>query len=291
VSVVVMQWVWQNSGSQNGARLVLLAIADCCNKDDGTGAWPSNAELSSKTKLSERAVQNGVKALERSGELKVEWGCGRGGTNRYTVVMESVIPAESAPFRDTPQDVHPAESAPPPENEKSQASGTNPAESAPPGGRGTPADSAANPAESAHGTVKNRKSTTSTKKTRPRIKDIPRPDVDEICNYLADKIEKRGSMRPPINDEWRKDARLLLDERRPIQPTVERIKSVIDWCQDDSFWHQNVLSMPTLRRQYDRLRLGSLANYNRNKAGNRLQGQNTRDGSVDWDDPELLEFK
>jgi DNA-binding transcriptional ArsR family regulator len=58
------------------------------------------------------------------------------------------------------------------------------------------------------------------KKARPKVADIPRPDVDEICTYLADKIEANGSKRPEITKEWRRDARLLLDEKRPIQPTV-----------------------------------------------------------------------
>lgn len=162
MSVAVMQWVWQHSRSQNAGRLVLLAIADCCNSDDGTGAWPSNAELASKTRLSSRAVQVAVKALEKDGELKVDWGGGRGGVNRYMVVMSVLNPAGSAPFRETPQDLHPAGSAVPHPEEAPQPNGGTPAGSAPFGADGNPAESAPNPADSAHGTVKNRKTTTST---------------------------------------------------------------------------------------------------------------------------------
>jgi hypothetical protein len=86
---------------------VLLAIADACNRADGTGAWPSMPELMSKTNLSERAVQDGTKALVALGELKVELQAGPGGHNRYCVLMG--VTEESAP----PQILHPAESAPP----------------------------------------------------------------------------------------------------------------------------------------------------------------------------------
>lgn len=265
MSVAVMQWVWQHSGSQNAARLVLLAIADCCNSDDGTGAWPSNAELASKTRLSSRAVQVAVKTLENDGELKIEWGGGRGGVNRYMVVMSALNPADSAPFDETPQDLRPAGSAVPQTEEEAQASGPNPAGSAGLGENGNPADPARNPAGSAPGTVKNRQRT-SKRSTSRKVADVSRLDVDEICDYLAAKIEANGSKRPTVTDTWRRDARLLLDEKRPIQPTVDKIKALIDWCQNpECFWHKNILSMPKLRKQYDRLRLDALDEYNRKR--------------------------
>lgn len=250
-----MQWVWRYSRSQNAARLVLLAIADCCHNDDGTGAWPSNAELQDKTQLSERAVQTAIKGLERSGELKVEYGGGRRGVNRYTVLMGADYPAGSAPFGETPQDLHPAESAVGQTEEAPQVNGTNPAGSAGDEDSAPPADSARNPAGSAPGTVKNRKTkTSSSKRSRPRVADIERPDVEEICAYLADKIQANGSKRPTITQGWRDAGRRLIDlDGR----TVEQIRKAIDWSQNDEFWRGNILSMPTLREQYDRLRLAA----------------------------------
>ncbi|MYW03486.1 hypothetical protein [Streptomyces sp. SID3343] len=71
-----------------------------------------------------------------------------------------------------------------------------------------------------------------------------------MCQHLADRIEGNGSRRPRINQEWRDEARRLIDlDGR----SVERIIRAIDWCQADSFWKSNVMSMPTLRKQYDRL--------------------------------------
>lgn len=62
---------------------------------------------------------------------------------------------------------------------------------------------------------------------------------------------KNGSKQPTITKKWRDAARLLIDRDGK---TVEQIIKAIDWCQSDEFWRANILSMPTLRKQYDRLR-------------------------------------
>ena len=94
-----MTWVWNHSGSRHGARLVLLAIADCASGDGGN-AWPSNAELQRKSGLGERAVQSAIAELAKLGELEVRYNEGPGGCNRYRVIMDPrniCTPAESAP--------------------------------------------------------------------------------------------------------------------------------------------------------------------------------------------------
>ena len=81
-----------------------------------------------------------------------------------------------------------------------------------------------------------------------------REDVERLCIHLADRIEGNGSKRPTISQNWRDAARLMLDnDDRP----EDKIHAAIDWCQDDEFWMRNVMSMPTLRKQYDRLRLAA----------------------------------
>ncbi|PZG06084.1 hypothetical protein C1I95_32305 [Micromonospora craterilacus] len=82
--------------------------------------------------------------------------------------------------------------------------------------------------------------------------DEPRPDVERICEYLANWIVQNGSRKPTITKQWRDEARRLIDRDKR---TVEEIRDVIRWCQRDHFWRRNVLSMPTFRKQYDRLRL------------------------------------
>jgi Helix-turn-helix domain len=127
VAIGVMNWVWTHSQSRHGARLVLLAIADCASGDGGN-AWPSNKELQRKTNLTERAVRTAVAELIGMGELAVDFNAGPGGCNRYRVIMTP--PADPAPGKVCP----PAESAPrqslPPE-ESGQLSDCTPAKNAP----------------------------------------------------------------------------------------------------------------------------------------------------------------
>jgi len=75
-----------------------------------------------------------------------------------------------------------------------------------------------------------------------------------LCILLADLIEKNGSKRPTITEKWRDACRLLIDSDNRTPDDVDKI---IRWSQQDEFWRGNIESMPTLRRQYDRLRLAS----------------------------------
>jgi hypothetical protein len=84
----------------------------------------------------------------------------------------------------------------------------------------------------------------------------PRPDVEQVCTHLADRIEANGSKRPRVTDRWRNSARLLLDQDGR---TVDQVLRAIDWCQADAFWRANVMSMPKLRERYDQLRLKASA--------------------------------
>lgn len=71
------------------------------------------------------------------------------------------------------------------------------------------------------------------------------------CGHLADWMQRNGNKRPTVTKEWLASARRLreIDGR-----THEQIMACIDWCQRDEFWQGNIHSMPTLRRQYDKLR-------------------------------------
>jgi hypothetical protein len=78
-----------------------------------------------------------------------------------------------------------------------------------------------------------------------------RPDVERLCERLQALIVANGS-KATITAKWRTEARLLLDrDKRP----VDEVMRLIEWCQRDQFWKSNVLSMPTFRKQYDKLRL------------------------------------
>ena len=82
----------------------------------------------------------------------------------------------------------------------------------------------------------------------------PRADVHDICSTLADLIASNGSKRPTITEAWKTQARLLIDTDGR---TVDDIKSLMRWAQQDTFWKSTVLSMPKFREKYDTLRLQS----------------------------------
>ena len=94
-----MNWVWANSPTSGNERL--LALADACSRDDGTGCWPSAATIARKANISDRTVRRVIARLEAEGQVVVHRGGGRtGSTNSYTVVTgDRVIhsPGQNAP--------------------------------------------------------------------------------------------------------------------------------------------------------------------------------------------------
>lgn len=168
MAINVMTWVWTHSHSRNGARLVMLAIADSAD-DTGRNAWPSVRTLMTKANLSERAVQSAIKDLITLGELRVQWNKGPHGSNLYSIIMTT--PADSAP----PQHLHPADSAGEETSIEPDATAQDPpqilhpADSAPPQIlRQTPADSAPKPSL----TRPTKKTSSSSRRTRgTRIPD------------------------------------------------------------------------------------------------------------------------
>jgi DNA-binding IscR family transcriptional regulator len=88
MSIAVMNWVWASSPTSGNERLVLLALADACSRDNGSGCWPSAATIARKANISGRSVRRVIARLEADGHVKVHRGGGRAGsTNSYTVVM------------------------------------------------------------------------------------------------------------------------------------------------------------------------------------------------------------
>jgi Helix-turn-helix domain len=71
VSVYVSGWCWKHSEATGNDRLVLLAIADQAN-DDGEEAWPSQATIAERCRISTKTVQRSVQRLVEHGELSVE---------------------------------------------------------------------------------------------------------------------------------------------------------------------------------------------------------------------------
>ena len=74
-----------------------------------------------------------------------------------------------------------------------------------------------------------------------------------LSEYLFSKILLNNpKAKKPNYQVWAKqiDLMIRIDKRE-----IDDIQSVIDWCQDDSFWKINILSTVKLRQQFDRLYL------------------------------------
>jgi hypothetical protein len=92
-----------------------------------------------------------------------------------------------------------------------------------------------------------------------------RPELARLCSLLADLIVENGSKRPNVTKTWLDECRRLMDidGRSPQQ-----VENMIRWCQRDGFWRGNILSMPTLRRQYDKMRLAAMRDAERPTGAN-----------------------
>lgn len=74
-----------------------------------------------------------------------------------------------------------------------------------------------------------------------------------LAELLLEKILSRNpNFKKPDLQAWAKDIdrMIRLDNRTP-----EDIRRVIEWCQADTFWQNNILSPGKLRKQFDQLAL------------------------------------
>ena len=131
MSIRIMSQVWESGPDDKAEILVLLALADYCN--DAGECWPAVARSAKKARMSVRGVQTVTARLVESGWLEIDPGNGRKNCNNYRIK--------------TPQPLHPAAPAPPPENPA--AHDINPAP-----GAENPAPGADKPSR----TIKNRQS-------------------------------------------------------------------------------------------------------------------------------------
>jgi hypothetical protein len=75
----------------------------------------------------------------------------------------------------------------------------------------------------------------------------------ELSKLLFDLIKKRNpNHKQPDLKSWAKhiDLMIRIDKR-----TIDEIRGCINWCQQDPFWQNNILSTAKLRKQFDTLYL------------------------------------
>ncbi len=112
----------------------------------------------------------------------------------------------------------------------------------------------------------------------PAVAKPPREDVEALCTRLRDHIAGNTSKPVTVTNRWRDSARLLLD-RDGIE--FDEAVRVLDWCQQDSFWMPNILSMPKFRDKFAQLQIKSRQSSGRE---NTLDAWSTPKGydPADW---------
>lgn len=188
MSIKVTNWVWENSQSRNGARLVMLAIAD--RADENGFAWPSIEDIAARTFLSPRSVQKGIANLIEIGELAVGLGGGRHRRNRYQIIpkprqidgvtAQKPRTSDGVTLRETPNS---ATETPSFEHETPSFATRNPVQSSPESSLEPPREPSGNP------------SSTRASETLPATVD---DDFPIWCIELADALSAAG-----INVPWR----------------------------------------------------------------------------------------
>lgn len=79
------------------------------------------------------------------------------------------------------------------------------------------------------------------------------PEYLELAELLQKKILKNiptFKVTDTQTKQWSDVVRLMVEQDNY---TLEQIKFLIEWCQQDTFWFKNILSMGKLRKQFDRL--------------------------------------
>jgi hypothetical protein len=83
-----------------------------------------------------------------------------------------------------------------------------------------------------------------------------------------------GFKEPTITEDWRRQARLLLDkDERDLTQALR----LIDWATADEFWHPNIKSMGKFRVQYDTLLARARQDQQRRQAAARPAPRTTDD--------------
>ncbi|WP_191363460.1 hypothetical protein [Limosilactobacillus oris] len=86
----------------------------------------------------------------------------------------------------------------------------------------------------------------------------------KLALYLFAKIKQNNPEHKSLTDsqkqKWADSIRLMIERDKR---TPQQINNMIDWCQADDFWKQNILSTAKLRKQYDTMRPKAKAEWER----------------------------
>ncbi len=98
----------------------------------------------------------------------------------------------------------------------------------------------------------------STQSKGKKIKVYKNKEYVHLAEFLAEKIEENDPKHFHNKNKikkitsWANDIRLLIEQD---DRSIEEVKKVITWCQEDYFWKSNILSGAKLRKQFPALLL------------------------------------
>ena len=100
----------------------------------------------------------------------------------------------------------------------------------------------------------NKSSSSSSSSSSLKIKDYSPTSLEvRLSKFLFSFIKKRDpKAKKPNYQKWGSyiDKLIRIDKRTP-----EEIEAIIEWCQNDSFWQDNILSTEKLREKFTQLKL------------------------------------
>jgi hypothetical protein len=95
------------------------------------------------------------------------------------------------------------------------------------------------------------------------------PIVHELCQELAEVVERNGFSVGKLGPAWWKPCEQLLRIGPPNAKeglTPDQIRAAIAWANNDAFWWEHIRSMNNLREKYEQLRAAA-KNQHRTKRG------------------------
>jgi len=227
MSMSVMTAVFYAKGMTATEKVVSLAYADHAH-DDGTEARAGIDRIALKSALSRRTVQKTISSLVEKGILAVQ----RSATNKLPTCYRFLLTDDERSLR-----FGQANSAP--QNDVGGADGT---------AGGADDDSLGCPTftqiinEPSVETLSSTLTPPGSEKWTDEVKAL----TSLLCDWNVDNGYKAFTLGPK---QWANMDKLLRIDQRGEQ----EVRAVIEWCQRDAFWNQNIRSTYKLREKYDSL--------------------------------------
>ena len=234
------------------AKLVLIGLADCHNRDTGQ-CDPGNTHLSNIAQCTKRSVINAIEELEALGYITTQKSNGRRTNYKLNLNVKQCN-------QFTGENIAPVKSA------------HEPVKYETPTGENDNSSFSIEPVRTSKQTSKTLRDSRGGEKIVKASDD----DYSLACKLLAGIRRLKPDYKQPNLDTWADDVRKMreLDGRNHFQ-----IFRVFDWANHDSFWQTNILSPAKLREKFDQLEL----QMTRPKAQGQSQSpsqRRTRDVSV-----------